>query len=172
MTTEFQEHLRITGVALKRWLLAQTYDALSVAVLWLIGLLILHVPLAPLWAVLAGLLQFIPHLGPAAALIGPAVAAAISGGFYPFLHVLILYAGIMAIDGFVLQPLIMKRTARVPVWASILAPIVLGIFFSFWGVVIAAPLLAVIYAFREKAKKPIHVAVDSPAGDPRMKDHG
>ncbi len=152
MSDEIFEHLRTTGVALKRWLVAQTYDALSVAALWLAGLLILHVPLAPLWAGLAFPLQYIPHLGPVLTLIGPAASAALSGGLYPFLYVLGLYAVIVAVDGFVLQPVFMKRTAKVPVWASILAPIVLGIFFSFWGVVIAAPLLAVIYAFREKAK--------------------
>jgi predicted PurR-regulated permease PerM len=151
MTNQFHEHLRTTGVALRRWLLAQTYDALSVTVLWLAGLLIIGVPLAPVWAVLGGILQFIPHLGPVLALIGPAITAAISGGGTQFLYVLVLYAVIVVVEGLVLQPIFMKRTARVPLWASILAPIVLGLIFSFWGVVIAAPLLAIIYAFREKA---------------------
>jgi predicted PurR-regulated permease PerM len=36
----------------------------------------------------------------------------------------------------------------VPVWASILAPIVLGIVIPFWGILLAPPLLAVVYAFR------------------------
>jgi predicted PurR-regulated permease PerM len=44
----------------------------------------------------------------------------------------------------------MRRTAKVPVWASILAPIVLGILWPFWGVLVAAPLLAVVYAFRSR----------------------
>ncbi len=152
MTDEILDHLRTTGVALKRWLLAQTYDALTVAIMWFLGLWIIHVPWAPFWAVLGGLLQYIPHFGPVLALIGPAAAAAISGGFDRFLCVLILYAVIVVVEGLCFQPLFMKRTAKVPVWASLLAPIVLGIFFSFWGVVIAAPLLAVIYAFREKAR--------------------
>ncbi len=46
----------------------------------------------------------------------------------------------------------MKRTARVPIWASIVTPIVLGILIPFWGVLIAAPLLAVIYAYRARAQ--------------------
>lgn len=152
MTDQLKEYLRTTGVALKRWLRAQTYDALSVAVMWLIGLWIIQVPWAPFWAVLGGLLQYIPHFGPVLALIGPAAAAAITGGFYRFLYVLILYAVIVVVEGLIFQPLFMKRTARVPVGASLLAPIVLGLIFSFWGVVLAAPLLAVIYAFREKAR--------------------
>jgi len=63
----------------------------------------------------------------------------------------------------VLQPALMKRTARVPIWASILAPIVLGIVIPFWGVLLAPPLLAVIYAFRKpKIKGPIPPTVIPP----------
>ncbi len=143
-----QEHAALVGGALKRWFLAQTYDALVVGALWLVGLLLLHVPWAPLWGILGFFLQYIPHFGPVLALIGPAIAAAISGGWERMVYVLMLYAGIVIVEGFVLQPTFMKRTARVPVWASIMAPLVLGMLFSFWGVVAAAPLLAVIYAYR------------------------
>ncbi len=152
MNKAFKEHLHTTGVALKRWLIAQSYDALAVGLLWFVGLMILRVPWTPLWAVLAAVLQFIPHFGPVVSLIGPSIAAAFSGGFWRFLYVLILYALIVVVDGLLLQPIIMKRTARVPLWASILAPIVLGLLFSFWGVLVAAPLLAIVYAFREKAQ--------------------
>jgi predicted PurR-regulated permease PerM len=61
-----------------------------------------------------------------------------------------LYAGIVLVDGFLLQPYLMKRTARVPIWASLLTPIVLGILIPFWGVLISAPLLAVLYAYKER----------------------
>lgn len=148
-----QDHAVLVGGALKRWFLAQTYDALVVGALWMIGLLILRVPWAPLWGILGFLLQYIPHLGPVLALIGPAIAAAVSGGWERMVYALMLYAGIVIVEGLVLQPMIMKRTARVPVWASILAPLVLGMLFSFWGVVAAAPLLAVIYAYRARARE-------------------
>src|SRR5512140_3040118 len=78
---DFRNHLQTPGGALKRWLVAQAQDSLAVGAMWLIGLLIIRVPWAPLWAVLAAVLQFIPHLGPVMALCGPAVAAAVSGGF-------------------------------------------------------------------------------------------
>jgi len=50
------EHFRITGGALKNWAIAQAQDSLAVAALWLVGLLILHVPWAPFSAVLAAIL--------------------------------------------------------------------------------------------------------------------
>jgi len=64
-----------------------------------------------------------------------------------------LYALIAVTDGFLLQPYFMKRTAKVPILASIFFPVVLGIFFSFWGVLVAAPLLALIYAYRTRTPK-------------------
>jgi predicted PurR-regulated permease PerM len=149
---KFRDHVATTGTAVKRWLVAQSYDALAVGALWLAGLLLLRVPGAPLWAILAAALQFIPNFGGLIALIGPSAAAALAGGFERLLYVLILYAVIVTVDGFVLQPLFLKRTARVPIWASILAPLILGLLFSFWGVLLAAPLLAVIYAYRERSR--------------------
>ena len=149
---DFREHFHLTGSALKRWLIAQLQDSLAVACLWLIGLLIIGVPWAPLWAVLAFLLQFIPHLGPIITLCGPAIAASIKLGGMGLIYVLILYAVVAIVDGLLLQPYIMRRTARVPIWASILAPLVLGMIFSFWGVLLAAPLLAVLYAYRGRLR--------------------
>ena len=147
----FDDYVRVTGSALKNWAIAQIQDSLAVGALWLIGLYYLHVPLYPLWAVLAALLQIIPHLGPVLSLLGPLFSATFA--FRDWQHpasVLALYAIIALVDGFLLQPLIMKRTAKVPVWASILAPIVLGIVWPFWGVLVAAPLLAVVYAYKAR----------------------
>ena len=89
------DHLRTTGGALKRWFIAQTYDALAVAGLWLIGLLLLGVPWAPLWAFLGGVLQYVPGMGTVLALIGPSIVALFSGGWERLIYVLILYAGIV-----------------------------------------------------------------------------
>src|SRR5438270_4430586 len=151
---DFEDHLRTTGGALKHWAIAQLQDSLAVGVLWLIGLYILHVPLAPMWAVIAAVLQIVPHLGPILGLLGPALAAAIRWRDWEHpLGVLVLYAIVASLDGLVLQPYIMRRTAKVPVWASVLAPIVLGIVWPFWGVLLAAPLLAVVYAYKARYER-------------------
>ncbi|HEX6805239.1 MAG TPA: AI-2E family transporter [Terriglobales bacterium] len=148
---DFGEHLRITGSALKNWAVAQLQDSLAVGILWLAGLYYLHVPLAPLWALIAAVLQVVPHLGPVLGLLGPLLTAAISWRDWQHpVYVLMLYAGIVVIDGMLLQPYIMKRTAKVPIWASILAPIVLGMVWPIWGVLFAPPLLAVVYAYKAR----------------------
>ena len=149
-----EDHLRLTGGALKNWLIAQCEDSLAVGALWYIGLRLLGVPLAPLWAALAAVLQLVPHLGPALGVVAPTITAAIhySDWQHP-LYVLILYAGIAVLDALALQPYIMKRTAKVPIWASILAPIVLAFMIPFWGVFLAPPLLAVVYAYKRRLEQ-------------------
>jgi len=124
-----------------------------VGVLWLVGLYMLHVPLALMWAVIAAVLQIVPHFGPVLGLLGPVCAATIKWMDWEHpLGVLGLYAVIVLLDGLLLQPYIMRRTVKVPIWASIVSPILLGVIWPFWGVLAAPPLLAVLYAYRARRK--------------------
>lgn len=146
---DFRDHARLTGSALKNWFIAQLQDSLIVGLIWLVGLWIIGVPWAPLWALLGAAFQFVPNLGPLLTVIGPTLAALLTADKMRALYVLILYAVIAVVDGLLLQPYLMKRTVRVPLWASILGPVVLGILVPFWGVLIAAPLLAIVYTYRD-----------------------
>lgn len=149
--SDWRSHARTTGSALKHWLIAQCQDSLAVALLWLIGLWIIHIPWAPFWAILAGLLQFIPNFGVVLAVIPPALIGAFSSDSMRFFYVLILFAIIMVTDGLFLQPYLMKRTAKVPFWAALFTPIVIAILIPFWwAILLAPPLLAVFFAFRQK----------------------
>jgi predicted PurR-regulated permease PerM len=123
--------------------------------MWMVALLFLHVPFAPLWAVLAGALQFIPNFGTVLALVGPAMAILFTGANWQrFIGLLIAHAAIAIIDGLILQPYLMKRQNRVPWWASTFVPIVMGFIVPFWGILIAPPLLAVFYAYRKPKAPP------------------
>ena len=136
--------------ALVKWLRATLIDALLVGVMWWVGLWLLHVPWAPFWALIGALTQFIPNFGGMLALIGPALSLLFAGrNWEQFGLLLCLYAAIVLIDQLFLQPWLMKRAARVPIWASIFGPIVLGILIPFWGVLLAPPLLAIVFAFRK-----------------------
>jgi predicted PurR-regulated permease PerM len=147
---DWRSHARITGSALKNWFIAQCLDSLAVALLWLVGLWIIGIQWAPVWAILAGILQFIPNFGVMLSVIIPALLGAFSSDSMRFFYVLILFAIIMVVDGLFLQPYLMKRTAKVPFWAALFAPIILGIIIPFWGVLLAPPLLAVVFAFWHK----------------------
>jgi len=145
------DHARTTGTALKDWFVAQCLDAAAVALLWLVGLLIIGIPWAPLWALLAGALQFVPNFGGAIAVVIPAILGALSANHMRFFYVLILFAVIMVLDGFLLQPYFMKRSAKVPFWVALLTPIAVALLIPFWwAILLVPPVLAVVYAFRHK----------------------
>lgn len=146
------DHFHITTSALKRWAIAQLQDSLAVGLLWLIGLWIIKVPWFPLWALLAAVLQIIPHFGPILGMLGPVLAAVLRWHDWQHpLYVLIMYALIVLTDGLLLQPYIMRRVAKVPTWASIVIPLVLGFLIPFWGFLLAPPLLAVVYTYKTRA---------------------
>lgn len=142
--------LHTAGSALLGWWRAATLDAFIVGVLWFAGLELLRIPLAPMWALLGALCQFVPGFGGAIALIGPALSLALSShrDWYSFGYLLGLYGLIAVLEGLVIGPYVLHRTTRVPWWAALLGPIVLGIVIPFWGILLAPPLLAVVFAFR------------------------
>jgi len=145
--------LSTAGHALVDWWRAATLDALIVGVLWLIGLELIRVPLAPLWALLGAMLQIIPIYGSMIALIGPVLAVFFMGSedLWRLGLVLGLYGVIAMLEGLVIGPYILHRKTKVPWWAAFLGPIVLGFVIPFWGVLLAPPLLAVVFAFRNRA---------------------
>ena len=147
--------LRVAGGALVGWWRAVTLDALIVGILWLVGLEVLRVPWAPFWALLGAVFQFVPAFGGMLAVSGPAITAALSAQDDVLFHVAMvlgLYAIIVVLEGLVIQPLILHRTTLVPWWASLLGPIVLGLVFPPWGVLLAPPLMAVIFAFTRRRR--------------------
>jgi predicted PurR-regulated permease PerM len=160
---QFQYHANLTLGALRRWLVAQLYDSLIVGLFWVAALLWLKVPWAPFWALLAAAFQFIPHFGPLLTLIGPAMAMLFTGApIRSWLYFLAIYAVIAVVDGLILQPYLMRRQNRVPFWASLVTPLLLGILIPFWGVLLAPPLLAIVYSYRG-APKP-----EAPTGEQKF----
>lgn len=153
--TRFRAHIRTASGALFRWWKAVTIEALCVALLWWIGLALLHVPLALAWALIGGLMTFVPNFGGVITVIFPVLAVLFSGhDLYRLGLVLGLYAVIVVVDQLALQPLLMKRANRVPLLVSIFVPILLGFVIPFWGILLAPPLLAVVYAFRRPPAQP------------------
>jgi len=163
-------HIKTAGSAIKNWFVATLQDALAVGAIWLVGLLIIGVPWAPFWAFLGAVFQFIPGVGAVLTLIGPAAFLFFKDpeDLMPLVYLLILYAVIAVVDGIFLQPYFMKRTAKVPLWASILVPLVCAFVLPFWGLLLAPPLLAVIYAFR--ARKRVVLGSDSEGTLPTSND--
>jgi predicted PurR-regulated permease PerM len=138
-----QEALGATGAALRGWMVTQLammalIGFLVFALLWALG-----IPNAPILGLLAGLLNFIPFLGPIFSAVPVLLTLASQDT-----NVLIIGAvGLLAIqnlEGYILTPILQQRIIKLsPAWSlSVMA--VLGSLFGIMGVALATPIFAVV----------------------------
>ncbi len=135
---EVQQEL---GNTLASWLLGKAASMLIVGIATSVGLSMLGVPLALILGVIAGLLDFIPYLGPIMAGV-PAVLLALSISPDLALYTALLFVGIQLVEGYVLQPLIEARAVDLPPALVVVMQLVFGTLFGFAGVALATPLAA------------------------------
>lgn len=129
-------------VALERWSGGALIEMGFIAILSAIGLWILQVPLVLAHALLAGLLNFIPNIGPTLSVILP-MAVALLDAPWKAIAVLILYIVIQQIESYWLTPTIMaKQVALLPA-VTLMAQIVFASLFGALGLIVALPLTVV-----------------------------
>jgi predicted PurR-regulated permease PerM len=112
--------------------------------------LLLGVPNAPILGLLAGLLEFIPNIGPLIALIPAAFLALVSqSSTLPFLEgpafalvVIIVWTGLQNLESMLLVPRIMGESLNLHPFAVIVAVLGGAAVAGALGVILAAPLLA------------------------------
>lgn len=136
------EVLGAVGHTLRHWLAAQGILMLVIAGMSYVGLALLGVPMAPLLALIVGLTNFVPYIGPIVGAI-PAVLVAFGTDMQTVLGTVALFAGIQFVEGNLFQPLLQKRMTRLPPALTILSQTLLGTLFGIAGVVLATPVLAV-----------------------------
>jgi predicted PurR-regulated permease PerM len=130
------------GRTLRWWLIGQAVAMTVIGVLSYIGLSLLGVPLALPLAVLAGLLTFIPYLGPILSSI-PITLVAFTEGATLALYTLAFYAALQMFEGYLLTPLVQRRAVRMPPALNIFAQVLMSVLFGALGLVLATPLAAV-----------------------------
>lgn len=128
---------------LRWWLVGRLASMVIVGVFSVVGLLIFGIPLAFVLGVLAGVLAFIPIIGPALALIPPTLIAFTMSPTQA-LYVFLLYLGIQAVESYLITPVIQRRAVALPPVILILAQLIFGFFFNFLGLAIAAPFAAML----------------------------
>ncbi len=131
------------GGTLRWWSLGQLVDMIVVGVLSGIGLGLLGVPLALSLGVVAGLFTFVPYFGAIAAAI-PAMLVALTIDWQTALWVLVIFLGCHGIEGYVVAPLVQRRTVDLPPALTILSMTVLGTIFGPLGIILGTPVAAVL----------------------------
>lgn len=138
-----------TGGALRLWFLAQLLTMfivamLSLAAYWWIGL---PSPLA--LALIAGVTNFIPYLGPFLGAI-PAVIFAFTMDTDTIIWTLVAIVVIQQIEGNLLTPLIQDRVVLMPAVLVLFSIVVFGLLFGVLGVVLAVPLAVALAVLIKK----------------------
>ncbi len=124
------------------WMTATLINMAAIATVSFIGLLILGVPLALANALLAGLLEFIPNIGPILSVIPP-MAVAVLDAPWKAVAVFILYLLIQQFEAYVLVPIVMRQQVSLLPAFTLLSVVIFGTFFGFLGVFLSVPLVIV-----------------------------
>lgn len=129
--------------SLRRWLGAQLLAMTAVFVMTWVGLLLLDVPLAFTLALIAGLLEFVPFLGPLLSGV-PAVMLMLVADPSRVWQVVLLYAGVQVVESWLLVPFLQWKAVWLPPALVVLVQLALGATLGLWGVTLAAPVTAVL----------------------------
>ncbi len=125
-----------------RWMLGRLLAMAIVGILFGIGLAVIGIPMPVELGIFAGLVTFIPNIGGIAAVI-PALLLASQQGSTAFISVSLLYLAIQTVESYLITPMVQQHQVSLPPAMVILAQILGGLIFGFWGVVFATPLVAV-----------------------------
>jgi len=129
------------GETLRGWLLAQLVSMTVVGVATGVGLWLLGVPLAPVLGTIAGLLGFVPNLGPLLSLV-PALLLAVGQDASLVPPVILLYLGVQTVETYLVTPLVQQRAIDMPPALVFMAQILFGILYGFTGLMLAMPIAA------------------------------
>jgi predicted PurR-regulated permease PerM len=157
--------LDASGTALRRWLLGQLVAMLLVFVLTGLGLWAIGVPAALALALLAGLAEFVPLIGPIVAAI-PALLIALSDGWQTALWTLLLYLAIQQVESNLIMPVVQHRVVSLPPAVTLFAVVAFGLLFGSLGVLFATPLAVVVFVAVKKlwVRETLGEPTDLPGG--------
>ncbi len=119
------------GQRLSKYFLSQLAVNTCFGVVIALGLWLIGIPSPAMWGVMAGLLRFVPYIGPFLAAVAPAaLGAAVDPGWGMALEVVALFVIIEPLTGYVIEPLLYGHSTGL----SPVSVIVSAIFWTWlWG---------------------------------------
>ena len=140
----FADALVDVGTTLRLWLRSSLILMTTMGVLVGVGLGLSGVPSAAALGLLAGLSEFIPYVGPTAAMV-PALGLAAIQGTGPVIGTLVTYAIVRLIQTNFITPYVQQRVISIPPAITVFAIIGIGVVFGIFGLFFSAALLVVFF---------------------------
>nr|WP_326525722.1 AI-2E family transporter [Sphingomonas sp.] len=146
---EFAVTLRRMGFTLRRLLAGRILGMVAEGILTWLALMMGGVPMALILGILTGLLAFIPNIG--AFISGVLmVAVGFSAGFETGIWAIATYFIVQTFDGYVLIPLVAKKTVDMPPALTLGTQILASALFGILGLALADPITAMVKAALER----------------------
>lgn len=146
---EFAVTVQRMGRTMRRLLAGRLLGMAAEGFLTWIALMLGGVPMALILGILTGLLAFIPNIG---AFISGAlmVAVGFSAGVDTGVWAIATYVIVQTFDGYVLIPMVAKRTVDLPPALTLGAQILASALFGILGLALADPMTAIIKTAMER----------------------
>lgn len=162
-----REVTELVEATLRRWLLGQLVLMVLVGALTFIALIIIGLPNAIALALIAGVAEMVPYVGPFISVV-PALLVALTLGWWPLLWTAIAYLLVHLVEGYIAAPLLERHFVTIPPALILIGIVAIALVFGTVGIVLAAPITVVIYVlFRAHyVDDPLHLHSqdDTPRG--------
>jgi predicted PurR-regulated permease PerM len=130
-------------VRLGGWVSGQILLCVIIGLLSWVGLVLIGVPYAVVLALIAGIFEAVPNIGPIISMV-PAIIIALLYSPWQALLVLILYIVIQQLENYVIVPRVMSKAVELHPLAVLLALMIGGELMGVLGAVLAVPVTAAI----------------------------
>lgn len=137
------------GRALRRWFFGQFLAMVFIGATVTVGLMIIGVPMALALGLLAGLLEFVPYLGPIAASVPIILIALIEDPMTAVWAAVFLFF-VQQAESYIVTPMAQQFAVSMPPALLIIGQVLFGLAGGFVGVVLATPLLVAVVVLVQK----------------------
>ncbi|NQP64805.1 AI-2E family transporter [Streptococcus suis] len=127
-----------------KFLMSQIVEAVIIGVLVFISYGLSGIPYASMAGILAGVLSFVPYIGPFTACLISALFVAVQNPLLA-LWSIVLFQIIQLIEGNVIYPRVVGQSVGLPTLFTLAAALIGGNLFGLLGMVFFTPIFAVIY---------------------------
>jgi predicted PurR-regulated permease PerM len=143
------ETLQDIANALRLWMLGQLIGMVLIGLLTAIATSLIGLPSPFALGLIAGLLEFIPYVGPILGAV-PGILVAMTQGLDTVLWTVAAYALIQQVEGHLIAPLISREMVYIPPLVLILGIVAITTLFGRFAAIFAAPIAVIIFVAVKK----------------------